>query len=43
MKRYRLIDFPDFRKIIKEGALMVNIGMETEKIEYKKTTGEPGD
>lgn len=40
MKRYRLIDFPDFRKIIKEGALMVNIGMETEQIEYKKTTGE---
>ena len=40
MKRYRLIDFPDFRKIIKEGALTVNIGMETEQIEYKKTTGE---
>ena len=35
-----MIDFPDFRKIIKEGALMVNIGMETEQIEYKKTTGE---
>ena len=33
-------DFPDFRKSIKAGVLMVNIGMETEQIEYKKTTGE---